>query len=234
MEKTTNRSIKLLILYDVLLRSTDEKHPLSTSELIAELAKRGIAVSERVLPSDVALLNQYGYSVSSYKKRTRYYYAPPPSFVLAENRPRQDGNPSTKITVGNGATYVENGEFAYYDKLTSVTLSDGVTALGDCAFFNCRSLTDIILGNGLRTIGHSAFSWCRKIKSIVLPDSVRFIGGAAFSNCDSLTSVRFENPNGWRAGDVPLAASDLENAETAAIYLKEIYRNKPWTKKIDG
>ena len=61
MAKNTDSSIKLLVLYDILLKSTDEEHALSTNEIIEELKKRGISVSRKVLPSDIDLLNKYGY-----------------------------------------------------------------------------------------------------------------------------------------------------------------------------
>lgn len=61
MAKNTDSSIKLLVLYDILLKSTDEEHALSTNEIIEELIKRGISVSRKVLPSDIDLLNKYGY-----------------------------------------------------------------------------------------------------------------------------------------------------------------------------
>lgn len=69
MAKNTDTSIKLLVLYDILSKMTDEEHALSTNEIIAELSKRGVAVSRKVLPSDIALLNKYGYEICSYIKR---------------------------------------------------------------------------------------------------------------------------------------------------------------------
>lgn len=56
MAKNTDSSIKLLVLYDILLKTTDETHALSTNEIIEELQKRGISVSRKVLPSDIDLL----------------------------------------------------------------------------------------------------------------------------------------------------------------------------------
>lgn len=53
MSKNTDSSIKLLVLYDILLKTTDEEHTLSTNEIIAELQKRGISASRKVLPSDI-------------------------------------------------------------------------------------------------------------------------------------------------------------------------------------
>ena len=55
MSKNTDSSIKLLVLYDILLKSTDEEHALSTNEIIEELKERGISVSRKVLPSDMGV-----------------------------------------------------------------------------------------------------------------------------------------------------------------------------------
>lgn len=71
MAKNTDSSIKLLVLYDILLKSTDEEHALSTNEIIEELKKRGISVSRKVLPSDIDLLNKYGYRYGNNSKHGR-------------------------------------------------------------------------------------------------------------------------------------------------------------------
>ena len=84
MSKNTDTSIKLLVLYDILSKMTDENRALSTQEIITELDKRGIAVSRKVLPSDIALLNKYGYEVLSYTKKARYYYVVQHAFDTAE------------------------------------------------------------------------------------------------------------------------------------------------------
>ena len=47
MLKNTDSSVKLLVLYDILLKTTDEEHALSTNEIISELEKCGISVSRK-------------------------------------------------------------------------------------------------------------------------------------------------------------------------------------------
>lgn len=78
------QKVKLLVLYDILCRLTDENHALNSDEIIAELAKHNIEVSRKVLPSDIALLNEYGYEVLSYKKKYHYYYVVNRRFDTAE------------------------------------------------------------------------------------------------------------------------------------------------------
>ena len=98
MAKNTDTSIKLLVLYDILSKMTDEEHALSTNEIIAELSKRGVAVSRKVLPSDIALLNKYGYEICSYIKKARYYYAVHQLFDTAEITMLVDVVKASKLT----------------------------------------------------------------------------------------------------------------------------------------
>ena len=98
MSKSTDTSIKLLVLYDILSKMTDEEHALSTNEIIAELEKRGIAVSRKVLPSDIALLNKYGYEIMSYVKKARYYFVAQHTFDTAEITMLVDAIRASKLT----------------------------------------------------------------------------------------------------------------------------------------
>lgn len=66
--------IKLLVLWDILCKNTDENHAMNADEIREELAKRGISVMRKVVATDIAALNKYGYEVLSYKKKYYYYY----------------------------------------------------------------------------------------------------------------------------------------------------------------
>ena len=49
MPRSAEQKIKLLVLYDVLQRNTDEDRHLSTDEVIALLAEKGIEVQAKAL-----------------------------------------------------------------------------------------------------------------------------------------------------------------------------------------
>ena len=66
--------IKLLLLWDILCKNTDEDHALNTDEIANLLALRGVNVSRKILVQDIATLCDNGYEVLSYKKRYHYYY----------------------------------------------------------------------------------------------------------------------------------------------------------------
>lgn len=57
MPRNTEQKVKLLVLYDILQRNTDEDHALNTDEIIALLAEKKIAVSRKIPLKDIALLN---------------------------------------------------------------------------------------------------------------------------------------------------------------------------------
>lgn len=84
MAHVTEQKIKLLVLYDLLCRLTDEDHALNTDEIIALLAEKKIAVSRKILLQDIALLNEYGYEVLTYKKKYHFYYVVNRHFDSAE------------------------------------------------------------------------------------------------------------------------------------------------------
>lgn len=66
--------IKLLLLWDILFKNTDEDHALNTDEIVDLLALRGVNVSRKILVQDIATLCNNGYEVLSYKKKYHHYY----------------------------------------------------------------------------------------------------------------------------------------------------------------
>ncbi len=82
----TNQKVKLLLLYDLLTRLTDEQHPLSTKEIIKLLSQQGIKLTRKILPSDILTLNLYGFEVMSFQDKSNYYYVRESRFDSAEVR----------------------------------------------------------------------------------------------------------------------------------------------------
>lgn len=99
MSKSADQKIKLLVLYDILCRYTDGSHAMNTDEIIKVLKERGIAVARKVLPLDIALLNEYGYEVLSYKKKYHYYYVVSRQFDTAEIGLLSDVIKASKLAV---------------------------------------------------------------------------------------------------------------------------------------
>lgn len=90
--------IKLLVLWDILCCFTDEEHPMNTDEIIEKLNEKGIASSRKVLVADIALLNENGYEVLSFKKKFHYYYVANRPFDTAEIVLLSDVIKASKLT----------------------------------------------------------------------------------------------------------------------------------------
>lgn len=84
MSHTTEQKAKLLILWDILQKNTDEEHPITTQDIIATLHQRGISVSRKTLYKDIELLNKYGYEVLCKKSRSNAYYVLDRKFERSE------------------------------------------------------------------------------------------------------------------------------------------------------
>ncbi len=63
MARQAGQKAKLLILRDFLFRCSDEDHPVSTAELIAELDRHGIGCERKSIYSDMEALRGYGLDV---------------------------------------------------------------------------------------------------------------------------------------------------------------------------
>ena len=97
MSKSINQKIKLLVLWDILFHNTDENRALSTDEIIALLKEKNIDVARKVLHEDIALLNEFGYEVLSYKKKSYYYYVVTRPLETAEAVMLSDAVNATKL-----------------------------------------------------------------------------------------------------------------------------------------
>ena len=71
MSESSERKIKLLLLYEILRTQTDERHPITMKELSFALQKYGITVSRQTLYEDIEVLNRYGFDIVRMSLRGR-------------------------------------------------------------------------------------------------------------------------------------------------------------------
>ena len=79
------RKIKLLRVLELLRQNTDESHPMSTSQITAELAIMGIPCDRRAVSRDIITLNEMGYEIMSVMVgHDKCYYVEDRSFSVPE------------------------------------------------------------------------------------------------------------------------------------------------------
>ena len=85
-KKNSDYKIKLLLLYEILKNNTDENHRLTTKELIAKLAEKGISCDRKILYNDIATLIDNGFDIQSIRAQQMEYYVANPGFEDYELR----------------------------------------------------------------------------------------------------------------------------------------------------
>lgn len=84
MAKSTGQKAKLLILYQLLLKKSDEDHPLTTQELIDTLAREGISAERKSIYTDMDALRKFGLDVQFQKGKSGGWFVGERDFELAE------------------------------------------------------------------------------------------------------------------------------------------------------
>lgn len=82
---TTLLKIKLLKLWEMLSRETDEAHPMTTNEIVKRLEEMGIRCDRRTVTMDIDMLNECGYEVMSrFVGHNKAYYVVERGFSMSE------------------------------------------------------------------------------------------------------------------------------------------------------
>ncbi len=84
MARQTGQKAKLLILRDYLLRRSDEDHPVSTGEVIAELDRHGISAERKSIYTDMETLAELGMDVQHVRGKNGGWFVGQREFELAE------------------------------------------------------------------------------------------------------------------------------------------------------
>ncbi len=73
MDKDIKR-IRLLKIWEILNRETDEEHPLGTEAILSKLAEEGIECVRTTLYEDIKTLQKYGYEIFCVRSSSNQYY----------------------------------------------------------------------------------------------------------------------------------------------------------------
>lgn len=101
------------------------------------------------------------------------------------------GNDITSVIMPNSIEAIDEGAFAWCQKLVTVEFSESLRTIGDCAFQH-TGIETINLPMSLDYMGTSVFGWNVDLKSIEFPDNCTFYGwgNATLDGCTKLTHVK--------------------------------------------
>lgn len=97
MPKSPNQKTKLLCLYRMLLRQTDEEHPLTVLQIIEELARQDIKAERKSIYDDLEALRLFGMDIQSRKGKTSGWFVGDREFELPEVKLLMDAVQSSRF-----------------------------------------------------------------------------------------------------------------------------------------
>ena len=90
--------LRILYLYQHLLRYSDAEHPISTAQLIEDLKEQyDIDVNRNTLANDLAMLHKSGFNIEVIHSQSNSYYIDTQTFDLAELKVLIDAVSSSKF-----------------------------------------------------------------------------------------------------------------------------------------
>ena len=101
--------MRLVRVYEILRKNTDEEHTLSTNQILDLLKERyGISIHRTTLPGDIEVLRSAGVEVMQVRHKALHYYLPEQSFSIPELRLLIDAVQSSKfITESKSQALIE-------------------------------------------------------------------------------------------------------------------------------
>lgn len=84
MAKSPNQKLKLLYITKILMKYTDEEHPITTNNLIDALKDVGIQAERKSIYDDIECLKTFGIDIETKRKPTQAYYVASGTFQLPE------------------------------------------------------------------------------------------------------------------------------------------------------
>ncbi len=230
--------IKLLLLWDILCKNTDENHALNTDEIVNLLALRGVNVSRKILVQDIAILCDNGYEVLSYKKKYHYYYVVNRSLETAEVVMLADVINASKLPVSQKKALVERLSETLCSHQAE-NISKHIVSLdkgrkGNSSFiYNVDAIDRAINDN--KQISFLYFDYDEKHKKVYRKNGNRYVVNPAFMvwNKDNYYMLSFSNGHDNvvtyrldKMDDVKVEETEREPHPEYEIFNTEEYRKQ--------
>ena len=230
--------IKLLLLWDILCKHTDENHAINTDEIIELLAQKGISVSRKIVVTDIEALCNYGYEVLSYKKKYHYYYVVSRQLETAEVVLLADVIKASKLSDGQKNALIEklSGTLCLYqaESISKHLISFDNGCKGNSSFiYNVDAIERAINEN--KQLSFLYFSYDEKHNKVYRKNGKRYIVSPiimvwdknnyymlCFSNgYDNIVTYRLD-----RMEDVKVSETEREPHEEYELFNTEEYRKQ--------
>ena len=150
MPKSSNQKLKLLYLMQFLLQKSDEAHPVSTQQMIDELARNGIKAERKSIYDDIEALRVFGLDIVQTRGRTTGYYIGAREFELPELKLLVDSVQSSKfITQKKTLSLIKKIEglaSAYDAQLLQrqVYVRNRVKSMNESVYYNVDEISNAI------------------------------------------------------------------------------------------
>ena len=97
MAKSSNQKAKLLYLSQILLKNSDEDHPLTVAQLIEALGRQGIKAERKSIYDDLEILQTFGLDVQCRKGKSPGWFIGERDFQLPELKLLMDAVQSSRF-----------------------------------------------------------------------------------------------------------------------------------------
>ena len=230
--------IKLLLLWDILCKHTDENHAINTDEIIELLAQKGISVSRKIVVTDIEALCNYGYEVLSYKKKYHYYYVVSRQLETAEVVLLADVIKASKLSDGQKNALIEklSGTLCLYqaESISKHLISFDNGRKGNSSFiYNVDAIERAINEN--KQLSFLYFSYDEKHNKVYRKNGKRYVVSPiimvwdknnyymlCFSNgYDNIVTYRLD-----RMEDVKVSETEREEHKEYELFNTEEYRKQ--------
>lgn len=179
MAKNRNQKLKLLYLLKILTEKTDENHPISMPNIIAELDRYGISAERKSLYDDLEALEIYGADICSVKGKNSGYFLASRDFELPELKLLVDSVQASKFITKKKSMEL----ISKLEKLAStheashlrrqVFVTNRVKAVNEAIYYVVDRIYDAISQN--KKISFRYFEWTVDKEKRYRKDGERYI-----------------------------------------------------------
>ena len=154
MARSSFQKLKILYVMDFLMRNSDENHPVSVAQLIADLSGHGISAERKSIYDDIESLREYGLDViQSGTGKSSGYYVASREFELPELKLLVDSVQSSKfITYKKTMSLIKKIEnlTSVYDAQTlsrQVYVKNRIKTMNESIYYNVDEIHRGIAAN---------------------------------------------------------------------------------------